>query len=64
MDLGFVNSDGVLVTIENTSSPGWAAFATHQALGALEGCDIFYGTAAAPSGPATPVQPGEIACVP
>jgi prepilin-type N-terminal cleavage/methylation domain-containing protein len=64
VDLAFVNSDAVLVTIEQATSSGWAAFATHAALGAAEGCDIFYGTAGNPAGPATPTQPGEIACVP
>jgi prepilin-type N-terminal cleavage/methylation domain-containing protein len=63
-DLGFVNSDGVLVSILNFSSSGWAANATHAALGAAEGCAIFYGTATAPTTPTTPSQPGEIACVP
>jgi prepilin-type N-terminal cleavage/methylation domain-containing protein len=65
-DLTFVNSDGVIVTIlaASTSSSGWAASATHAALGSAEGCAIFYGTAAAPTSPTTPSQPGEIACVP
>ncbi len=62
--LGFVNSDGVIVSIANVSSSGWAASATHQALGTAEGCAIFYGTATAPASPTTPSQPGEIACVP
>ena len=63
-DLGFVNSDGSIVTIASVSSSGWAATATHAALGAAEGCAIFYGTATAPTTPTTPSQPGEIACVP
>ena len=63
-DLAFVNSDGSIVTISNVSSSGWAASATHAALGAAEGCAIFYGTATAPTAPTTPSQPGEIACVP
>ena len=62
--LGFVNSDGVLVSITGVSSSGWAASATHAALGAAEGCAIFYGTSTAPTTPTTPSQPGEIACVP
>ena len=61
-DLAFVNSDGVIVAIASVSSSGWAASATHAALGAAEGCAIFYGTAAAPGAPTTPSQPGEIAC--
>jgi prepilin-type N-terminal cleavage/methylation domain-containing protein len=62
--VGFVNSDGVIVTLASVSSSGWAASATHLAIGAAEGCAIFYGTATAPTAPTTPSQPGEIACVP
>ena len=62
-DLGFVNSDGVLVTVGTGATTGWAAYATHQALTTSEGCAIYYGSAAAPSGaPASPTQPGELAC--
>ncbi|HSH75688.1 MAG TPA: prepilin-type N-terminal cleavage/methylation domain-containing protein [Longimicrobiales bacterium] len=60
--LAFVNSDGVIVTMSAVTSSGWAASATHAALGDAEGCAIFYGTAAAPSAPTAPTQPGEIAC--
>jgi prepilin-type N-terminal cleavage/methylation domain-containing protein len=60
-DVAFVNSDGVVVTISSVSSSGWAASATHLAIGAAEGCAIFYGTATAPTAPTTPSQPGEIA---
>ncbi len=63
-DVAFVNSDGVVVTIQDVSSSGWAASATHLAIGAAEGCAIFYGTAPVPAAPAVPTQPGEIACVP
>ena len=63
-DVAFVNSDGVVVTISSVSSSGWAASATHLAIGAAEGCAIFYGTATAPTVPTTPSQPGEIACIP
>ena len=62
--VAFVNSDGVVVTISSVSSSGWAASATHLAIGAAEGCAIFYGTATAPTAPTTPSQPGEIACIP
>jgi prepilin-type N-terminal cleavage/methylation domain-containing protein len=61
-DLAFTNSDGVIVTPASVSSSGWAATAYHQALGTTEGCAIFYGTATAPSAPAAPTQPGEVAC--
>ena len=60
--LAFTNSEGVTVTIAASSS-GWAASATHSALGGSEGCAIYYGTATAPTvGTATPSAPGEVAC--
>jgi len=60
--LAFTNSEGVTVTIAASTS-GWAASATHSALGASEGCAIYYGTATAPTvGTATPSAPGEVAC--
>ncbi len=61
-DLAFTNSDGVIVTPTNVSSSGWAASATHAALGTAEGCAIYYGTSTAPTTPTAPSQPGEIAC--
>ena len=61
-DLAFTNSDGVIVAMTSVSSSGWAASATHAALGNAQGCAIFYGTSTAPSGPSTPTQPGEINC--
>jgi prepilin-type N-terminal cleavage/methylation domain-containing protein len=61
-DLAFVNSDGVNVGMTDVSSSGWAASATHTALGTGEGCAIFYGTATITFAPAQPLQPGEIAC--
>ena len=61
-DLSFTNSEGVNVGIGATSS-GWDATATHSALGATEGCSIYYGTATAKTlGSATPSAPGEVAC--
>ncbi len=61
--LGFVQSEGVTVTITNVSTSGWAATATHAALGASEGCAIYYGNAGAVSlGSASPTAPGEISC--
>ena len=60
--LTFVSSDGVTVTIGAASASGWSASATHSALGATEGCAIFYGTATAPTSPTTPSAPGEVAC--
>ncbi len=60
-DLAFTNSDGVTVTIGATNT-GWSGSATHAALGATEGCAIYYGTATAPAAPISPSQPGEVAC--
>ena len=59
--LTFVSSAGVTVGIAASSS-GWSASATHSALGASEGCAIYYGTATAPTSPTTPSSPGEVAC--
>ena len=59
--LTFVSSQGVTVGIAASAS-GWSASATHSALGATEGCAIFYGTATAPTSPTTPASPGEVAC--
>jgi len=59
--LTFVSSQDVTVSIAASSS-GWSASATHSALGASEGCAIYYGTATAPTSPATPTSPGEVAC--
>ena len=61
--LAFTNSDGVIVSMSNVSSSGWAASATHLALGGTEGCVIFYGTVAtSPSSPTSASQPGQVAC--
>jgi type IV pilus assembly protein PilA len=62
VDLAFVNTEAVTVTIAATSS-GWAATATHSALGTSEGCAMYYGTATAPTiGSVTPTAPGDLAC--
>jgi prepilin-type N-terminal cleavage/methylation domain-containing protein len=64
-DLGFVNSDGVNVTIAQSTGSGWSATAWHTALTNAEGCAIYYGTVATPpTAPIAPGQPGEIACTP
>ncbi len=61
-DLGFVESEGVNVSAAGTTS-GWAATATHDALGSAQGCSIYYGTATAVAvGTATPSAQGEVAC--
>jgi len=60
--LGFVSSDGVIVTPTGTST-GWNATASHSALAATDGCAIYYGTGPAVAlGAAIPTQPGEMAC--
>ena len=60
--LTFVASEGVTVGIAASAS-GWSATATHSALGTTKGCAIYYGTATAPSSPAAPTAPGQVACV-
>lgn len=60
--LGFVSSEAVNVTAAASTS-GWSATATHDALGAAEGCAIYYGNATAPTiGSATPGAEGQVAC--
>lgn len=60
--LDFVASDAVHVTAAATTS-GWSATATHTALGATEGCAIYYGSATAPQiGSVTPTEEGQIVC--
>jgi len=61
-NLAFTNSDAVMVSVGVATGSGWNATAYHVALGTGEGCAIYYGTAAAPTAPATPQQPGEVAC--
>jgi type IV pilus assembly protein PilA len=59
--LTFVSSEGVAVGIAASAS-GWSASATHSALGATEGCAMYYGTATSPGSPTTAGSPGEVAC--
>ena len=61
-EVGFVESEGVEVTIHDADERGWAATATHAALGLLRGCALYYGTVEAPTYPVQPTAPGEIAC--
>ncbi len=61
-DLDFVQTEGVNVTIAEATGTGWSATATHEALGADQGCAVYYGDAADPGGNATPAGPGAIAC--
>jgi prepilin-type N-terminal cleavage/methylation domain-containing protein len=59
-DLGFVNSDAVLVTINAGTGQGWAATSEHLGYPGAE-CELFQGNAT-PVGPAT--VEGQIACTP
>jgi prepilin-type N-terminal cleavage/methylation domain-containing protein len=59
-DVGFVNSDGVTITISEASGTGWAATASHIGYpGAV--CELFQGSAT-PTGPAT--IEGSMECIP
>ena len=59
-DIGFVNSDGVTVTISEATGTGWAATAAHVGYpGAV--CELFQG-GATPTGPAS--IEGSMECVP
>lgn len=61
-DLEFVSSASVNVTAAASTS-GWSATATHDALGAAEGCAVYYGTATAPKiGSVSPEAEGQVAC--
>ena len=59
-DIGFVNSDGVVVTITEATGTGWAATAAHIGFpGAV--CELFQGSAT-PTGPAS--IEGSMECTP
>ena len=63
-ELAFTHSDGVQVTLYATQQ-GWAAWATHAALGPSEGCAIYYGESPVRLemiGEVTPTHPGEVVC--
>jgi prepilin-type N-terminal cleavage/methylation domain-containing protein len=62
VDLGFVESEAVNIGMTSSTS-GWSATATHDALGATLGCAIYYGSATAPTSPTTPSAAGEVACI-
>jgi prepilin-type N-terminal cleavage/methylation domain-containing protein len=58
--IGFVNSDGVTITISEATGTGWAATAAHIGYpGAV--CELFQGSAT-PTGPAT--IEGSMECTP
>ena len=59
-DIGFVNSDGVTITISEATGTGWAATAAHIGYpGAV--CELFQGSAT-PTGPAS--IEGSMECIP
>ena len=63
-DLAFTTSEGVEVTVYATPK-GWAAWATHAALGPSQGCAIYYGESPLSRemiGDVTPIHPGVIVC--
>ncbi len=59
--LRFQPSFGISLVITATTD-GWAGAAAHAALGGEEGCAIYYGSATAPTSPAQPTKPGQVAC--
>ncbi|MDH3207401.1 MAG: hypothetical protein OEO79_12440 [Gemmatimonadota bacterium] len=61
-DLGFISSDGVRLTLHATDV-GWAARATHDALGDIEGCAMYYGDAPGHGiDELADTSPGELVC--
>ncbi len=63
-DLAFTSSHGVEITVYATPK-GWAAWATHAALGPSQGCAMYYGESPVSRemiGEVTPTDPGVIAC--
>jgi prepilin-type N-terminal cleavage/methylation domain-containing protein len=61
--LGFVQSEGVVITVGAGNSTGWSATGTHAGLDATEGCAMYYGDGVtAPSSPSSPTAAGEVSC--
>ena len=58
--IGFVNSEGVIITISEATGTGWAATAMHPGTPGTV-CELFQGSAA-PTGPAT--VEGSMECAP
>ena len=58
--IGMVTSQGVTITINEATGAGWAATATHAALG-VEHCGIYQGNAAVAGGDPSTAE-GVIAC--
>ena len=60
-DLHLASSAGVAIKLSR-STEGWSAIAVHERLGDAQGCAIYFGDVAPPSGPVTPSAPGEVHC--
>ena len=61
-DLSFTNSTGVTTAITINAGNGWAGASTHAALGAGEGCALYYGVITVPTSPTTPTNAGVTLC--
>jgi len=59
--LAFTNSAGVTTTI-TANATGWSGASTHAALGASEGCALYYGDITVPTSPTTPGNAGVTSC--
>jgi prepilin-type N-terminal cleavage/methylation domain-containing protein len=59
-DLGFTNSEAVIVTVSEATGVGWAATSAHQGFPGQE-CELIQGNAT-PVGPA--LVEGQISCTP
>ncbi len=63
-DLAFTSSEGVEITVY-AAQKGWAAWATHAALGPSQGCAVYVGESPVSRemiGEVTPSHPGVIVC--
>ena len=60
-ELRFVGAEGVAVVL-SSDDEGWAATASHEALGSDEGCAIFFGDVIPPESPVRPARPGQVVC--
>jgi type IV pilus assembly protein PilA len=66
-DLEFSESEGVTVTVEDATSGGWSATATHDGLlDRTIGCAVYHGDVPVPTtlGGDSPANPGVIFCDP
>jgi type IV pilus assembly protein PilA len=63
-ELGFSASPGVVLGTITADVSGWSVTATHQALGASDGCAIYFGDVTPPTIPGGDAvdQPGVVQC--